>query len=882
MSGRIQRHDVKTAAELAALGAPKSSLINDSQIYLSAMDGKNLTLAEAISLGVLGAHAPLYLRAAETPDATVEIVASRNKLPDGTTEVNGTATPWVPDFVLSTLNFQTGASSGGTISATFPSTTAGLFRRAVFSLQADNTLKVTFSTAVATLGAMENPGQWFEPGAHHVGWIDLESTGGTGFKTAGSASAIIENEVGGESRIFNLVRGGGSGYAPAITIEPTSMTRWLTGMTTLQAVLNYLDANTLLAGTGTPADGRVVVINGTTNKNLRITSMTVDTNGNVTIPGNLTVQGTTFSTETETVRITDNLLRVNNGEVGAGVTARSAGMIVDRGTLNPYAFLFSEPDDAFRIGEQVWEEGQSQGGGATTLILAATVDHVDPEYFNGKYVRIRAGFGAGQVRQVAASGSNWNNTTKTLTVSSAWSSYPQSSSEYEILITDSTQAVATRENTPTSNAVAFWNASANRFDTHAGLVYISATGQLWFRAFGGTGAVTVPTGTNSERPGTPVTGDFRYNSDLSSFEGWDGTAWGSLGGGGTVTRVTQTTHGFSVGQSVYVAASAMALSKADAIATAEVAGSVSRVLDANTFEYTTCGMIKSIPTALFDATPVQGDVVFLSVTTAGNFQTTDPNEGGTVGHISKPLGQVTRVGGGTVDVLFNNGFRANVVGSVNVWSVPVALANGGTTNVQSLAGYQSVRVRAVVTIDAAQDLRSTFELSITKKADNSDYLLVVVGDDGEKQTSGDSIVTWSITSAGLLQCTLPSYASFTSANVVFTLGDTPSLGVSFPLSFSGKQMQDEKTVQVYTASGAIASGASATQHVFNSASPLSMTMGSAVGISGARIPLKNIGAGTVTVDFFGTETCEGNLTISLLQWESVVLMAYNGGWIVVG
>lgn len=49
--------------------------------------------------------------------------------------------------------------------------------------------------------------------------------------------------------------------------------------------------------------------------------------------------------------------------------------------------------------------------------------------------------------------------------------------------------------------------------------------------FTGTGAVKVPTGTTAQRPGTGVAGDFRFNLDLNSFEGYDGTSWGAVGGG---------------------------------------------------------------------------------------------------------------------------------------------------------------------------------------------------------------------------------------------------------------------------------------------------------------------------------------------------------------
>ena len=47
-----------------------------------------------------------------------------------------------------------------------------------------------------------------------------------------------------------------------------------------------------------------------------------------------------------------------------------------------------------------------------------------------------------------------------------------------------------------------------------------------------TGAVEMPTGTDGERP-SAVTGMFRFNTTNTSFEGYDGAAWGAIGGGAT-------------------------------------------------------------------------------------------------------------------------------------------------------------------------------------------------------------------------------------------------------------------------------------------------------------------------------------------------------------
>jgi len=54
-------------------------------------------------------------------------------------------------------------------------------------------------------------------------------------------------------------------------------------------------------------------------------------------------------------------------------------------------------------------------------------------------------------------------------------------------------------------------------------------------ALEGTEAVGVPSGTTAQRNGSPTNGDFRYNSDTGSFEGYQSGVWDNVGGGAGVT-----------------------------------------------------------------------------------------------------------------------------------------------------------------------------------------------------------------------------------------------------------------------------------------------------------------------------------------------------------
>jgi len=57
----------------------------------------------------------------------------------------------------------------------------------------------------------------------------------------------------------------------------------------------------------------------------------------------------------------------------------------------------------------------------------------------------------------------------------------------------------------------------------------------------GTDSVKVPSGTTAQRNGSPANGMFRYNSTTAEFEGYQDSAWGSIGGGTSDITLSQFT-----------------------------------------------------------------------------------------------------------------------------------------------------------------------------------------------------------------------------------------------------------------------------------------------------------------------------------------------------
>lgn len=73
-------------------------------------------------------------------------------------------------------------------------------------------------------------------------------------------------------------------------------------------------------------------------------------NGNLTVTGSLTVNGTVTSVNSTTVSTKDNIIEINKGQTGSGVSAGKAGLSVDRGDEPVYQMVFDETDDMFKVG----------------------------------------------------------------------------------------------------------------------------------------------------------------------------------------------------------------------------------------------------------------------------------------------------------------------------------------------------------------------------------------------------------------------------------------------------------------------------------------------------------------------------------------------------
>jgi hypothetical protein len=103
-----------------------------------------------------------------------------------------------------------------------------------------------------------------------------------------------------------------------------------------------------------------------TNKIRANANITLSTN-TVYIQGNLYVGGNATAITRTDLNITDNIITVNAGQTGPGVTLNTAGINVDRGSLANVAILWNETTGAWTLTNDGTTYEAIQTGSATAV-----------------------------------------------------------------------------------------------------------------------------------------------------------------------------------------------------------------------------------------------------------------------------------------------------------------------------------------------------------------------------------------------------------------------------------------------------------------------------------------------------------------------------------
>jgi hypothetical protein len=106
-----------------------------------------------------------------------------------------------------------------------------------------------------------------------------------------------------------------------------------------------------------------------TNKIAPSANITLATN-TVFIQGNLYVGGNATAVTKTDLNITDNIITVNAGETGPGVTLNTAGLAVDRGSLANVSIVWNETTGAWTLTNDGTTFETIQTGSATAVTSA--------------------------------------------------------------------------------------------------------------------------------------------------------------------------------------------------------------------------------------------------------------------------------------------------------------------------------------------------------------------------------------------------------------------------------------------------------------------------------------------------------------------------------
>ena len=323
-----------------------------------------------------------------------------------------------------------------------------------------------------------------------------------------------------------------TGNAATATALETGRTIALTGDVTATGVSFDGTGNISLSTTigadsvalGTDTTGNYVsTISGTTNEievsgsGSETATVTVGLPNDVTIAGNLTVNGTTTSIDTTNLNVEDPLIKLaKNNNAADSVDIGFYGLYDTSGSQDLYSGLFRDANDSGKY--KLFKDLQTE---PTTTVNTS-------------------GTGYAVATLVANLEGNVTGNVTGNTSGSSGSCTGTSAVATTVTVAD--------ESSDTTCFPLFVTAATGDLGAKSGsnLTFNSDTGVLGATTFSGsgssltgvtlktsaTGSSQVAVGTTAQRDGSPATGMFRFNTTTTGVEGYNGSAWGAIGGAG--------------------------------------------------------------------------------------------------------------------------------------------------------------------------------------------------------------------------------------------------------------------------------------------------------------------------------------------------------------
>lgn len=278
---------------------------------------------------------------------------------------------------------------------------------------------------------------------------------------------------------------------------------------------------------------------------------------------------------------------------------------------------------------------------------------------------------------------------------------------------------------------------------------------------------------------------------------------------------------------------------------------------ANGASYRTGGILRFEVDGVPSATSMPGRVVFLT-TPAGTTTSTEKmriTNGGNVGIGTTAPTALLHLKSG--NLMYDDGTKTIQFGktgtSYGIFGVTDQVTGDSAPNTLMLSAW-----------DASNANSARIELN----SSGGSYGVNLYG--GGFNTGGNiNLYTWSGT-AGVSTHTARLTVLNTSGNVgIGTTAPTSRLHTagSFSAGYVAKTANYTATISDYT--------------IDCTANTFTITLPTAVGIQGRIYNIKNTGTGVITVDANGTETIDGVLTQTIVQWENLQIQSTNLSWIII-
>ena len=233
----------------------------------------------------------------------------------------------------------------------------------------------------------------------------------------------------------------------------------------------------------------------------------VAVSSNMEVTGDLTVNGTTTTIDSQTLVIEDPIIQLAKNNSGGAGNTFDQGLFMNRGSDDNVSFLWDESADEFVVAVTSAEDGTTAGN--VTIDSYADFKAKDIESVGGNFIGSATGITA-----LTASG--------TVALNGGSFTFNEDGGNLD----------ARFESTGETHML-FLDAS----EDHIGIA--TDTPAYTLDASGSTDAFKFPQGTTAERP-TPSTGIIRFNTQEGQYEGsTDGSTWAAFATAGDVPIISK-------------------------------------------------------------------------------------------------------------------------------------------------------------------------------------------------------------------------------------------------------------------------------------------------------------------------------------------------------